>query len=532
MGKCWWNGTIYTMEYEGHTVEAVYTEQGTIVTTGSKEYIEDSFEGHIDEWIDLQGATMFPGFVDSHMHLIGYGETFLKLDLSMLNSREEALQAVADRVGMMPIGTWIIAEGWNENRWLNTDPITRELLDRISPNHPVILRRICRHVLVANTLAIQAAQMNEMQMSPDEDAIGRLKVGAHDGIYKDTAQDVILNAIPEVTVAYLEEALMLGIQHAWRQGLVGGHTEDLSYYGSCSNTLRAFQNVIHGGNMMFRAHLLVHHLVVDEWKDAEPTLVTQSPFLEFGAMKIFADGALGGRTALLSSMYADDPNTNGKAIHTDEELNQWVRKARLFGLSIAVHAIGDLAADKVLEVLERHPTVDGTRDRLIHGQVLSQDSMERMKRLPIVIDIQPTFVVSDFPWVMERVGLESNLYLYAWKTMLTNGLHCAGGSDAPIENASPLLGIYAAITRVNPEDSTQTVYQPEERLSLFEAISLYTLGSAYASGHEQSQGVIKEGYHADFTILNMDPFLHKPNKLLEDCIEMTVIAETIVYCKQ
>ncbi|MHA0857993.1 amidohydrolase [Paenibacillus sp. CMAA1364] len=522
MGICWSNGIIYTMKEEGVTVESVYTESGKIIATGSKMYIEDRFRGHIDQWIDLKGKTMFPGFMDSHLHLIGYGESCLKLDLSNMNSREEVLEAVRQRVHMTPIGSWMIAEGWNENRWQVLSPITREILDEISPNHSVILKRICRHVLVANTMAIEAAKTDQADQAEEH----------QHGIYKDTAQEVILNAVPDITESYLEEALTLGIQHAWSQGLVGGHTEDLSYYGRCSKPLTVFQNVIHNNAMKFRAHLLIHHLVVDEWKTIPLPLVKQSSFLEFGAMKIFADGALGGRTALLSHAYADDTDTHGTAIHTDEELDQLVRIARFFQMPIAVHTIGDLAASKVLDVIERHPAPTGTRDRLIHGLVLSHESVERMKTLPIVIDIQPSFVPSDFPWVMERLGQDSQMNIYAWKTMLTNGLHCAGGSDAPIESISPLHGIHAAVTRTNSDDPSRTVYEPREKLSVFEAISLYTTGTAYASGHEHDQGMIQEGYHTDFTILNKDPFRIEMDRWSELHVDMTVVDENIVFNKE
>ncbi len=501
MGKCWWNGTIYTMEQEGDTVEAVYTEHGTIVAIGSKEEIVGRYQDRIDEVIDMKGATMFPGFVDSHMHLIGHGETFVKLDLSRMNSRDEVLLAVAERVEVMPKGSWIIAEGWNENRWADTSPITRKQLDEVAPHHPVMLRRICRHVLVVNTRTMEEALIEGTQtMNSGIVTFDGMKNGTkHNGIFKEDAQEIFLNAVPAVTETYLQEALKLAIRHAWSQGLVGGHTEDLSYYGSCSKTISAFNNVIHEQSMKFRA------------------------------MKIFADGALGGRTALLSRNYADDPSTNGIAIHTNEELSELVQKARLYGLPIAFHAIGDLAAEKVLEVMERHPACDGTRDRLIHGQVLSQESLERMKNLPIAIDIQPTFVASDYPWVMERIGVGTDLHMYAWQTMLANGLHCAGGSDTPIEDVSPLLGLYTAVTRTSSEDPTQTVYQPGECLSVFDAISLYTTGSAYASGHEDERGIIKEGYCADFTILKIDPFLNTPNTWLEEGVVMTVIDESIVY---
>jgi predicted amidohydrolase YtcJ len=263
--------------------------------------------------------------------------------------------------------------------------------------------------------------------------------------------------------------------------------------------------------------------VIDDWKKEAGRFPVNEQFIESGAMKIFADGALGGRTALLSHPYADDQSTNGVLIHSLEELTNLVGKARKYDLPVAVHAIGDLAFEYVLRAIEKFPVPAGKRDRLIHAQILRKDLIERAKHLSLILDI---------PWVIERIGKEKMKYHYAWKTLLEEGLHCAGGSDAPIEPADPLLGIHAAVTRTNPNDPDRKVYGEKQRLTVYEAVSLFTKGSAYAICHEHDRGLIKPGYTADFTVLDKDLFKISEHEILSVNVRITVVNEEKVYEKQ
>ncbi|MBE9916680.1 amidohydrolase [Paenibacillus donghaensis] len=530
MGTMWKGGQIYTMKAELQTVEAVYTENGVILGTGALAELENKYRGQIDHVEDLRGGVMFPGFVDSHMHLIGHGETFLKLQLGGCRSREEAIERVKAQAEILPEGMWIIGEGWNENEWTDSALPERELLDSVAPRHPVLLRRVCRHAIAVNTAALAAAGVNEYTRVPKGGVLGRDAAGRLNGILKEQAQELVLGVMPGATDEYLAAALEAAIEDCWSKGLTGGHTEDLSYYGSCTRTMNAFHSVIHERHKHFRAHLLVHHLALDEWLREHRGEYIESSLLEFGAMKLFADGALGGRTALLSRPYADDPTTNGVAVHSCDELESLVIKARQHGLAVASHAIGDAAAEKVLKYLEKYPCPEGKRDRLIHGQILRPELVAQMKRLPVITDIQPSFVTSDFPWVMERIGDPQGLLVYAWHTLLAEGIPCAGGSDAPIEKVSPLEGIHAAVTRTKP--GQKTVYEEKEKLTMYEAISLYTKGSAFAACHERTHGLIGEGYAADFTVLMQDPFGGNPDILLEDLVQMTVVNGNVVYARK
>ena len=521
--RLWINGTIYTMQQEKQTVEVILTQNGKIVDYGNENEVRTRAGETIKEVIDLNGRTLFPGFVDSHLHLIGVGETLLRLDLSQMKSKIEVLNALKEKAEKLPEGDWIVGDGWNENEWAEPEVITASELDAVAPNHPVHLKRICRHAVVVNTLALEIAKIDAGTPDPEGGLIDRNEDGSLTGLLKDQAQDLMIAALPPIEEEYIQKALRTGLNHAWSLGLTGGHTEDLSYYGDFTRTYRAFQKVVEEEGNHFRAHLLVHHQVIEDWHRQGHSFLGGSRYVEFGAMKIFADGALGGRTALLKNGYADDPSTKGVAIHRPEKLKQLVYKARQYDMPIAVHTIGDLAFEYMLDAIEQYPAVNGQRDRFIHAQILNEDLIKRVEKLPIVLDIQPRFVASDFPWVVERIGEENMKWNYAWKTLMDRGVACAGGSDAPIEPLGPLLGIHAAVTRTKPDDLSKTVYGESECLSMYEAIELFTKGSAYACHHEHNRGMIEKGFAADFTVLDQDPFNVDVDELLTMKVARTVV---------
>ncbi|WP_010678432.1 amidohydrolase [Bacillus timonensis] len=527
MGTLWLGGRIYTMEREHEVVEAVFVNDGTIVDTGSKDDLKNRYKHQLTKIIDLEGKTMLPGFVDSHMHLIGHGEKLVKLDFSNMTSSKEIANAIQNHIKDIPAGEWVIGEGWNENLLSDRKIFHRMELDELSPTNPLMLKRICRHAVVVNSIALELAGITDDTPNPEGGVIVRDTNGHATGYLLDQAQELVKAAIPLVTEDYIQKALRLSLKHCLSQGLVGGHTEDLNYYGGFERTYRGFQKTINEGGMKFRTNLLVHHEAVDDMHRLGYSFGDGGEFVEFGAMKIFVDGSLGGRTALLSHPYHDSPETTGVAIHSLDQLKKLVQKARGYKMPIAVHAIGDLAFEYVLDAIEEFPPLPHQRDRLIHAQILRKDLIERAKHLSVILDIQPRFVVSDFPWVVERVGEKNLEYCYAWKTLLEEGFHCAGGSDAPIEPVEPLLGIHAAVTRKKTGEAE--VFMPEQRISVYEAVQLYTTGSAYAIGKENCMGKIVPGFKADFTVLENDIFQIHEDQIPTTKVLMTIVDNTVMY---
>ena len=503
MKVLWTDGNIVTMEAEDDFVEAVLVENGTIIDTGLKKDLlplADCVES-------LEGCAMYPGFVDSHIHLIGHGEKLSYIDLSNFTSIKQIKETVASHITSEK---WYVTEGWDDNKLEEGRPLTCTDIDFITKT-AVVLKRVCRHVLVANTTAMKIAGITKETPNPTGGVIGKDENGEPNGLFYDEAQRLITDCIPSPTTDNLKKIITSSIENLQSKGITGVHSEDMAYYGHYKVPLQAYRDVVQKG---FRVHLLRHHDVFGQMQGEETT-----PFIEFGAMKIFIDGSLGGRTALLSEDYTDLPGERGIEVHTPGKLENLVKMARSYKENIAVHVIGDQAVEKVLDLIEKFPVAEGKKDRLIHVNVLRADLIERMKKLPIILDIQPIFVASDFPWVIERLGESRLQSAYAWKLLLNQGFDCSGGSDSPIELADPLLGISAAVN--NP-------HLPKQELTVFEAVSLYTTGSAKAIGREDKRGLILPGYDADFTIL--DNVLEKDN-IFSTTVVQTVVAGEIVYKK-
>nr|WP_239583311.1 amidohydrolase [Metabacillus iocasae] len=515
------------MRREGETVEAVLVEDGVIQAVGKEDVLRREWQHKITEEISLHNRVMYPGFVDSHLHLIGHGEKLLRLDLTEAKSGEEVLRLLKEKVNEVEEGEWIIGEGWDENQWENPYILHRRQLDEVTTKHPLIIKRVCRHALIANSRALEMSGFSAEVQDPSGGVIHRDEDGTPNGFLLDQAQELVTAHIPLASEAYLQKALTVAIDDCIKHGLTGGHSEDLNYYGGFLRTYETFKRVIDGEKTKFRAHLLVHHEVVDNMMELSEEVRNENSFIELGSVKIFSDGSLGSQSALLSFPYHNDPSTNGVAIHSLEKLKSIVKKAREYGRTVAVHAIGDLAFEYVLDSIEDYPPKKGQRDRIIHAQILREELIERTKKLPVVLDIQPRFVVSDFPWVIGRVGEKNLSYCYAWKTLIKEGILCAGGSDAPIEPISPLLGIEAAVTRQSLSDGK--VYMKEEQLSVFEAIQLFTIGSAYAISQEDKKGYIEKGYVADFTVLEKDLFKVKETEISGVEVIYTVIDGVIMY---
>lgn len=526
MKQLWHNGTIYTMEREDETVESVLVEAGDIIDTGTFERLSTQ----ADEYVDLEGAVMYPGFVDSHLHMLYEGETFVRLDLSAASSAEEMLELVREAASSTPEDQWLFGEGWNENSFVDPRIPTMEELDAIR-REPIFLTRVCHHAAVGNTAALAAGGIDAGRIPPAGGEIGLDEKGALNGLLYDKAMELVTDAIPkkgEAYVDYLTDVLERAVDEMLSYGLTGGHTEDLHYFGVYTNPLTAFKRVI-GEKRPFRVNLLRHHEVFEDMMKAE--IVYDEPFIEPGAMKIFADGALGGSTAALNEPYADQPENKGLLIHTDEEMAALIKLARRYGEAVAVHIIGDRAAEQVLTTIEQHPAPAGKRDRLIHACVLNDSLLDRLAKLPVVLDIQPAFVPSDFPWVIDRLGQDRISSAYQWKTLLQKGIMCAAGTDAPIESLNPLDTIYAAVERKKP-GTQQEGWGEDQRLSRFEAVRLYTYGSAQAIGKEQERGFIKSGYAADFSIFDRDLFKGTSEEMRTAQAVKTVVAGRVVFKRE
>lgn len=494
------------MEEEGRTVEALYIENDQIVKTGTLKEILSSVNEAEVEMVDCEGKIGLPGFIDSHMHLIGHGEAMKRVNLANCHSYEEMIDRMKNAASNARESEWIIGEGWNENEWVSSKhSFFIEDLDSLSSSNPIVLKRTCRHVYFVNSLALQLAEIDE-NSAIDGGQVGLSEKGIPNGLLYDEAVNLILKAMPSPDKIYLSDAIETAIKDCYRHGIVAAVTEDLSYYGNANLVVDLYEELLN--DLPFHVHVLIQHTTLDE---VAGRLHSGNQNVSFGGVKAFIDGSFGGRTALLETPYQDDPSTNGLQVTSPSKLDSITKKARQNGLPIAFHMIGDLAVKQGIEAVKNNVNNGELPDRFIHCELLSPTLIEEMKELHIVVDVQTSFLYGDYPWLIDRVGEDRNKYAFLIKTLLDKNIHLANGSDTPIDSVNPWQGIYTSVTRKAKDG---IVYNQQEAISRFEAIKLYTTSSASSFAGQNKRGLIKEGYAADFILFNQDPFQVSDDELL------------------
>ena len=520
--EIFYGGKIYTMQQPSETVEAVLIENGRIQKVGTYEELAPL----ATSFHPLNGKTMFPGFVDSHLHIIGLGEKLVRLQLHHCKTKDQLHIEIEKALQSLLPGELLVGEGWSEYNLEQGDMLMLDELDRYKDN-PIILYRVCHHVLLCNRTALQLAKVNNQTADVAGGKIGRNENNGLNGYFYDEAMSLVMNAFVlegEKYVHYLTSCINRAVKKMHQFGLVGGHSEDCSYYGHYSNVVKAYEQSV-GKYKHFRASILRHHKVFEQMLQND---IKDIPgFIEYGAMKIFADGSFGGSTAALLQPYEQEGDNRGLLIHSDEQFESFIKQARRADEAIAVHMIGDGAAEQVISMIEKYPPPIGKRDRLIHCCLLTETQIERMKRLAVVLDIQPSFVSSDFPWVEEKLGIHRLHLAYAWKTL--SEFPCAIGTDAPIEDINPFATIYAAVAR--KKVGRELVFNPSQCLTAFEAVKMYTFGSAFAIGKELERGLIQEGYVADFTIVDQDLLTIQSEQIINTTVVETIVDGHTVYKK-
>lgn len=524
------NGRIMTLDETNPQAEAVYVENGKIIAIGRNQDIRAAYDGFEVEKVDWQGAYVYPGLVDSHMHLSMLGQKLHMIDFQEVRSKEEMLQLIRQQAKQLPVDRWILGHGWQENM-MNGEIPSLEELEEATLGRPALLSRVCFHGYLANERAAELAGVRPHQEEPLEGAYGRDSSGRWDGRVYENASRPFHLAQPKPTYEEKKAILRQAMKLALSCGLTAVHTEDVRYIESVAELIQIHRELQQEG-VYLRTHQLIYQPFFHQLEELQLKFRDGDEWLRIGPMKMFADGSLGSRTAWLQSPYADDLSTTGIAIYTDEQILTYAREAERLGYPIAVHAIGDGAADQVIRTisqLKRQPKNGiSIRHRLIHAQILQPLMIEQLKEHDITLDLQPVFVQGDFPWVVERIGEERLAASYAWKTLIEAGIPCAGGSDAPIEPLSPLLGIYSAITR-NHHPNSNHDYHESQKLTARQALDLFTLGSAFVAGEEHERGSITVGKYADFTVLDRDLFQSTPEEIRDARILATVVNGKMAY---
>jgi predicted amidohydrolase YtcJ len=524
------NGNIYTFNSRKPIVQAVVIENGRFIDMGTTADMVLQW-GRSAQIVDLEGKTATPGLIDSHLHLSIMADSFINLDLTTITSKHEMLEHIQEKARQLEPGQWILGSGWDENLFTEGRIPKISELDYAAPGNPIFLSRTCLHAAIVNSKALEVSNYHPSITVPEGGTVVLdEETKQPTGLLLESAMNLVRQNIPERSYEDWKDAMRKTIQFSMGKGLTSVHTNDPLYLGGLEQTWNIFDELLNGEGLGLRSNLLINHEFLADLKAAGMYAGFGNDTLQIGAVKIFADGAFGRRTALLSEPYSDDPENYGDAMYDQEQLYEIVKGARELDMPIAVHTIGDQALENVLDVLDQFPAV-AYRDRLIHAQVLREELIPRLKYSSRIADIQPRFIASDFPWVQERLGSERIKLSYAWKTLMDAGVICAGGSDSPVEPVDPILGIHAAVTRKKPRE-THDGYLPEQKLSMVEAFRLFTELGAYPTNEEHVKGTISRGKLADMTVFSANPFeMEDADELLTTDIEMTIIGGDIHYRK-
>lgn len=464
--------------------------------------------------VNLHGQFVCPGFNDSHMHLLELGCVLMQAQLAPHTaSLSGVLNALAAFADAHPQEAWILGRGWNQDDFTDTNRYpNRDDLDRICPDRPMLITRACGHVAIANSAALRLCGIDEHAPTIDGGCVVTDENGRPTGVLEENAITLISDLIPAPDREGLKERIVLGMAHVNRFGITSVQSDDFTSTGaSFEEVIAAYLELRSEGRMTVRVTQQCQLLTTQEierflalgyhggWGDE---------WFRLGPLKIISDGSLGSRTALLRAPYADAPDTLGIATHAKEELFDLVLTAHRAGMQIAAHAIGDAAADLVLDAIERaqevYPRQDA-RHGIVHAQILTKEQTERMSKLNMHAYIQSIFLDYDTTIVYPRLGKRAD-DAYPAASLLRSGVTLSGGSDSPVEQPDVLLGIQCAVTRKPVTRTIDKPYLPREALSLSGALLSFTAFGAYATFEESMKGQIAPNYLADFTVLGIDPF--------------------------
>lgn len=497
-------GPIYTADLQQPHVDAFAVRDDRFVAVGSRAKVLAT-KGAATRVIDISGGAVVPGLQDAHGHFLGLGASLAALDLRDTPSLSTITAKVAARLASQSADRWIVGRGWDQNDWPVKAWPTRHDLDAVAPDTPVLLERIDGHAAWVNSTALALAGVTAATRDPEGGRVLRDSAGAPTGVLIDTAQGLVGRHIPEATAAEIDEQILAADRETRRLGLTMVHDA-----GASSDTITAYRRLSGEGRLATRLYVMLDSspATTKEWFARGP-LVDPQHRVTVRAVKLHADGALGSRGALLLEDYADEPGTRGLLVTPPDRLAATALAAVSAGFQPCTHAIGDGANRAVLDLYERlegeRAAVRGLRPRIEHAQILDQADIPRFGRLGVIASMQPTHCTSDMPWAPARLG-DARVAegAYVWQKLLRSGARLASGSDFPVEQANPLLGFYAAITRQDVHGQPPEGWAPSQRLTREDALRSFTLDAAYAAHAERDLGSIEAGKRADFVVLSRD----------------------------
>ena len=531
------DGKIHTME--GVDCEAVAVCEEKIIKVGTTAEIMELTDDQTT-MIYLDGKSVFPGFIDTHTHLVGYGTSLSSVDLSMAKSTEDIIDYCRDFIqskGIKP-GEWILGRGWNQNQFTDSKVFpTRKDIDKISLQNPMLLLRVCGHIGVANTMAL-----NDVGVTKDSFIEGGVfdkdEKGEPNGVIREASLEWFKkNRSNKAELAHLRRAILDGANALLKYGITSIHSEDsydLGYSGDFWDIYKTYQTLAKENQLPLRVY---QKISLPKKKDIQTFLEGDlrtgdgNEFYTIGPMKQWCDGTMGARTAALLEPYSDDPDNRGILVYTKDELYENVLTAHKENMQVCLHAIGDASLEMILDVYEKvlleYPR--DARHRIVHCQVGNPSLYERLAKLDVSINIQASQTASDWAMMNSRLGNTRELESHNWRTLTDLGVCVTGGSDIPVETPDVFYGIYAAVTRQDGDGNPEMGWLPEQKVTVEEAIKMYTINAAYSAFEEDIKGTITEGKLADMVVVSNNPFEVEPRLLKDIRVEKVILGGKLKF---
>jgi predicted amidohydrolase YtcJ len=523
----YFNGNVWTGNTQQPKAEAIAIDGGNIVAVGTSADVSKLGDAKTRS-VDLQGAFVVPGFIDNHVHFVNGGLALAQVDLRDAKTPAEFSRRIAQAAAKTPKGQWLKDGNWDHETWGGELP-TREWIDKDTANTPVFVTRLDGHMALANSLVLKLAGIDEKTPDPDGGTIVRDKSGRPTGVLKDTAMSLVTKVIPALTDLELQQGLERAMEHAVARGVTQVHD-----MGGIEDwrVLDLYRRTKASDKLKLRVYSFVS---LADWQKAaafKKQHGTGDAWLRWGGTKGFVDGSLGSTTAWFHKPYDDEPNTTGLTMIDPEQLRSQIVAANKADLHVTVHAIGDRANDWLLDAFEKVEQGGPNKDwrfRIEHAQHLSPAAIQRFKSLSVVASMQPYHAIDDGRWAQKRIGAERLKGMYAFRSLIDAGAHLTFGSDWPVAPLDPLAGIYAAVTRRTLDGANPNGWQPQEKITVAEALRSYTAENAWAGFQDGKVGVLKQGALADFAVLSQDLFAVPPADITRVKVVRTVVGGREVY---
>jgi predicted amidohydrolase YtcJ len=520
------NARIWTGDDAQPWAQALVIDGETLAVVGSE---DDARKANAAQIIDAGGRLIVPGFTDAHVHFISGGFGLASVQLRDARTREEFAARIKAFAATVPAGTWITGGDWDHTLWGGELP-TREWIDSVTPDHPVWINRLDGHMSLANSVALKLAGVTRATKDIAGGAIVRDRKGEPTGIFKDNAMWLVDAAVPAASAEMNDRALLAAMKYVNAQGVTTVH--NMGTFGD----LEIFARAAKAQTLTTRIYAVTP---LSEWEKLRDVVAAKNyggadgrgdEWLRIGGLKGFMDGSLGSHTAAFEEPFADAPKDRGLLVNSPDDMYKWISGADKAGLHVMVHAIGDRAIGMLLDIYERVEKEDGARDRrfrIEHTQHLRESDIPRFAQLDVIASMQPYHAIDDGRWAEQFIG-KRIATTYAFRSLLDAKARLAFGSDWSVAPATPLEGIYAAVTRRTLDDKNPDGWVPAQKISVEEALRAYTTGGAYASFDESRKGSLSAGKLADLVLVDRNLFEIPPEQIREAKVLATVVGGKVV----